>query len=223
METKGRVVSVNVGRPTDLVIKGRERKTGIFKEPQEGLVPISGITVGDDVQMDTKHHGGTYKAVYAYASEDYSWWSEELGIQLGPGTFGENITTEGLDLTNALIGEQWRLGTAIIEVSEPRTPCSTLASRMRELGVKSFAKRFAQARRLGPYFLIVEEGHVASGDPIEVIHRPDHGVTHTEIADLALRMDKARGEEVALAFPRAEQREDWLSFVRQRLRAEARS
>ena len=216
MGTKGRVVSVNVGRPTDLTIKGRTRKTGIFKEPQEGRVPVRGVTVGDDIQVETKYHGGTYKAVYAYASEDYDWWSEELGVELGPGTFGENITTEGLDLTDALIGERWKLGSAVIEVSEPRIPCSTLASRMRQLDVKSFAKRFAAARRFGPYFLIVEDGDVAAGDPIEVIHRPDHGVTHTDIADLALHMDKQRGEEVAAAFPREEQRREWLDYVREK-------
>ena len=216
MGTKGRVVSVNVGRPTDLTVKGRTRKTGIFKEPQEGRVPIRGVTVGDDVQIETKHHGGTYKAVYAYAAEDYHWWSEELGIVLSAGTFGENITTEGLDLTGALIGEQWRVGTAIIEVSDPRLPCSTLAARMRELDVKAFAKRFAAARRFGPYFLIVEEGDVAAGDPIEVIHRPDHGVTHTKIADLCYSKDLKRAEEVASAFPREEQRTGWLEYVRNR-------
>ena len=215
MSTVGQVVSVNVGKPTDLVIKGRERKTGIFKEPQAGRVPIRGVTVGDDVQMDKENHGGTYQAVYAYSMEDYRWWSDQLGVELGAGTFGENITTEGLDLTGALIGERWKLGTAVIEVSEPRIPCSTLAARMRLLEVKSFAKRFAQARRFGPYFLIVEEGEVAAGDPIEVIHRPDHGITHTDIADLALRMDLRRAEEVVAAFPRPEQRERWLEFARE--------
>lgn len=215
MSTEGRVVSVNVGKPTDLVIKGRERKTGIFKEPQTGRVPIHGVTVGDDVQMDKKHHGGTYMAVYAYSVEDYHWWSSELGVELRAGTFGENITTEGLDLTGALIGERWKVGSAVIEVSEPRIPCSTLAARMRQLDVKAFAKRFAQARRFGPYFLIVEEGDVAADDPIEVIHRPDHGITHTDIADLALKMDLRRAEEVAEAFPRAEQRERWLEFARE--------
>lgn len=214
MDTEGRVVSVNVGRPTDLLIKGRERQTGIFKQPQQGRVPLRGVTVGDDVQIDKKHHGGTYKAVYAYAAEDYTWWSSELGVQLEPGTFGENITTEGLDLTNALIGERWRVGTAVLEVSDPRLPCSTLAARMRELGVKSFVKRFAAARRFGPYFLIFEEGDVAAGDPIEVIHRPDHGVTHTEIADLCYSKDLRRAEEVAAAFPRQEQRDGWLEYIR---------
>lgn len=215
MRTKGKVVSVNVGAPKDLVIKGRERKTGIFKEPQTGRVPIRGVTVGDDVQMDKKHHGGRWQAVYAYSVEDYRWWSTELGLNLAPGTFGENITTEGLDLAEALIGEQWKVGTALIEVSDPRIPCSTLAARMRELEIKSFAKRFAAARRFGPYFLIVEEGDVAAGDWIEVVHRPDHGIRHTDIADLALRMDQQRGEEVAHAYPREEQRTRWLGFVRE--------
>lgn len=214
MKMKGRVVSVNVGRPTDLTIKGRTRKTGIFKEPQEGRVAVCGVTVGDDVQIEKKHHGGTYKAVYAYSAEDYHWWSSELGVVLSAGTFGENITTEGIDLTGALIGEQWRVGTAVIEVSDPRLPCSTLAARMRLLDVKAFTRRFAAARRFGPYFLIVEEGDVAAGDQIEVIHRPTHGVTHTEIADLCYSKDLQRAEEVATAFPREAQRAEWLSYVR---------
>ena len=214
MNAKGLVVSVNVGRPTDLTIKGRTRKTGIFKEPQRGRIPIRGVTVGEDVQLEKKHHGGTYKAVYAYAAEDYSWWSGELGIELAPGTFGENITTRGLDLTGALIGERWRVGTAVIEVSDPRLPCSTLAARMRQMAIKSFAKRFAAARRFGPYFLIVEEGDVAAGDGIEVIHRPDHDVTHTEIADLCYSKDLRRAEEVASAFPREEQRAEWRKYIR---------
>ncbi|MEA2498105.1 MAG: hypothetical protein QOH26_510 [Actinomycetota bacterium] len=173
------VVSVNVGAPRDLVIKGRERVTGIFKEPVEGRVPVRGVAVGDDVQMDKKHHGGPLKAVYVYAVEDYEWWSRELDRALAPGTFGDNITTRGLDVTAALIGERWRVGTALLEVTDPRIPCSTLATRM---GVRGFVKRFASAERFGAYCRIVEEGDVAAEDPIVIEDRPADGVAILDVA-----------------------------------------
>lgn len=205
---------MNVARPRPLKIGGRVRETGIFKEPQTGRVPISGETVGDDVQVDRRHHGGRFKAVYAYAEEDYLWWSGELGVQLGPGTFGENITTRGLDVTSVVIGERWRVGSAEIEVADPRIPCSTLASRMRlEHGVKGFVKKFVAARRFGAYFLIAREGEVAAGDTIEVIHRPEHGVTITDIADVVYTHDLALATKYLDAFPRPEQRREWTRFI----------
>ncbi|MBA2725765.1 MAG: MOSC domain-containing protein [Actinobacteria bacterium] len=216
MAGKRVVVSVNVARPRPLKIGGRVRETGIFKEPQTGRIPIRGETVGDDVQVDRRHHGGRFKAVYAYAEEDYLWWSSQLGVELGPGSFGENITTRGLDVTSVLIGERWRVGRAEIEVSDPRVPCSTLASKMRlEHGVKGFVKKFVAARRFGAYFLITEPGDVAAGDDIEVIHRPEHGVTITDIADLVYAPDRAKAEEYLIAYSRQEQRDDWMGLIQE--------
>lgn len=210
----GLVVSVNVGRPRDLKIGGRVRPTGIFKEPQIGRVPVAGETIGDDVQIDRRHHGGRFKAVYAYAAEDLDWWSDELGVPLAPGTFGENLTCSGIAMEQVLIGERWRVGTAEIEATDPRIPCSTLASRMRsEFGVKSFVKRFAQARRFGVYFLIAKEGDVAAGDDIEILHRPDHGVTANAIGDLVYAPDLAKAKSYLRAFTRQEQKDDWMDFI----------
>ena len=211
----GQVVSVNVGRPRDLKIGGRVRPTGIFKEPQSGRVPVAGETVGNDVQMDRRHHGGRFKAVYAYAAEDLAWWSEELSIPLAPGTFGENLTCAGIEMESVLIGERWRIGSAEIEATDPRIPCSTLASRMRtEFGVKSFVKRFAQARKFGVYFLISQPGDVAAGDPIEILHRPDHGVTANAIGELVYAPDLEKAKSYLRAFPRQEQKDDWMDFIR---------
>ncbi|MFN8112439.1 MAG: MOSC domain-containing protein [Solirubrobacterales bacterium] len=170
----GRVASVNLGRPRLLTINGSPRKTGIFKVPADGPVRLENDAVAGDSVVDTQVHGGYDKAVYSYAAEDYEWWSGELGRELGPGDFGENLTTSGIELGEARIGERWRVGKALLEVSEPRQPCSTLGAKM---GDQRFVKRFAKALRLGTYLRIIEPGEVAAGDRIEVVERPDHDVS----------------------------------------------
>lgn len=130
--------------------------------------------VGDDVQSDLKVHGGADKAVYAYAVEDYEWWSSVLGKEIVPGTFGENLTVSGLQVANSIVGERWRVGSALLQVSEPRLPCFKLGLKM---GDPKFLKRFARAQRFGTYLRIVEAGRVQAGDAVEVVHRPAHGVS----------------------------------------------
>ena len=168
------VLSVNVGRPRPIPYRGKQVMTGIFKEPVRGRVAARGTNLAGDVQSERKVHGGFDKAVYAYAREDYDWWEGELDRPLDPGTFGENLTTAGLELNEALIGERWRIGTVLLEVSEPRFPCFKLGSRM---GTQRFVRQFARARRTGTYLRILEEGELGAGDRIEVVSRPDHGVT----------------------------------------------
>jgi len=168
------VDSVNVGRPKLLLINGQPNKTGIDKQPIDGPVELRDDAVAGDAVVDREYHGGYDKAVYAYASEDYAWWSGELGRELGPGAFGENLTTSGIAIAEARIGERWRVGSALLEVSEPRQPCSTLGAKM---GDQRFVRRFAKALRLGTYMRIIEPGVVAAGDAIDVVDRPDHEVT----------------------------------------------
>jgi len=168
------VDSVNVGRPKLLLINGQPNKTGIDKQPTDGPVELRDDAVAGDAVVDREYHGGYDKAVYAYASEDYAWWSGELGRELGPGAFGENLTTSGIAIAEARIGERWRVGSALLEVSEPRQPCSTLGAKM---GDQRFVRRFAKALRLGTYMRIIEPGVVAAGDAIDVVDRPDHEVT----------------------------------------------
>ena len=189
------IASVNIGRPRLLAINGSPRKTGIYKAPAEGPVLLAGDAVAGDAVVDTKVHGGYDKAVYAYAAEDCAWWSGELGRDLGPGTFGENLTTAGIDLGEALIGERWRAGAALLEVSEPRQPCSTLGAKM---GDQRFVKRFAKALRLGTYLRIIEPGEVAAGDPIAVVERPDHDVT-TRLLGRVLFEDSSLGPRILAA------------------------
>jgi MOSC domain-containing protein YiiM len=183
-----KVLSVNIGRPIPNPWKGLPA-TGIDKRPVEGPVAVTAAPpkgAGDvgpagDRVYDVKHHGGTDQAVYAYAREDLDRWEAELGRPLPNGVFGENLTTLGLDVNAALIGERWRVGTGLLlEITGPRIPCVTFEGR---LGVPGWIKRFTAAGLPGPYLRVLEPGDVRAGDPIAVAHRPDHDVTVT----LALR------------------------------------
>lgn len=169
-----RVVSVNVGRPREVVWHGRTVTTAIWKDPVEGRRRVAGVNVDGDDQADRRVHGGTTKAVYVYASDDYDWWGDQLGRALGPGTFGENLTVTGIDPAAAVVGERWRVGSATLRVTEPRIPCFKLGIRM---GDAAFVGRFADAARPGTYLAIVDTGEVAAGDRVELLDRPDHGLT----------------------------------------------
>ena len=195
MSGPAQVVSVNVGRPKLLLINGQPNKTGIDKQPTDGPVELRDDAVAGDAVVDREYHGGYDKAVYAYASEDYAWWSGELGRELGPGAFGENLTTSGIAIAEARIGERWRVGSALLEVSEPRQPCSTLGAKM---GDQRFVRRFAKALRLGTYMRIIEPGVVAAGDAIDVVDRPDHEVT-VGLLGRVLFEDSSLGPQVLAA------------------------
>ncbi|MDF5754104.1 MOSC domain-containing protein [Spongiactinospora sp. TRM90649] len=172
-----RVVSVNVGRVADAEWAGAPGRTAIDKSPVTGPTHVGEYGLQGDEQGDTASHGGLDQAVYAYAREDYEWWERELGRDLRDGRFGENLTTEGPDLTGALLGERWRAGGALIEVTAPRVPCVTFRNWMDEPG---WVKRFTAAGRVGAYFRVLAEGEVQAGDPIEIVHRPEEGVTIAE-------------------------------------------
>jgi MOSC domain-containing protein YiiM len=180
-----RLLSVNVGRPRAADSGKRTVLTAIWKERVEGRVAVRGVNLDGDDQADRSVHGGPDKAVYAYAVEETRQWETELGRELGPGAFGENLTTKGIDVSGALIGERWRTGTTLLEVVQPRLPCFKLGLRM---GDPTFVKRFAQASRPGAYLRIVEEGELGAGDAIEVELDtvPEHGVTMRLVSDAIL-------------------------------------
>ena len=159
-----RVLSVNVGDVRTVEWRGRQVTTAIWKHPVEGRVPVRGVNLMGDDQADRRVHGGADKAVYAYAVEDYDWWRTTTG-PLAPGTFGENLTTAGLDLSACRIGDRWRVGSALLEVAQPRQPCFKLGIRM---GDDAFPGRFAGAGRPGAYLRIVVPGDVGAGDAIGV-------------------------------------------------------
>lgn len=177
----GVVLSVNVGQARELLLRGKPQPTGIFKEPVEGRVRLADDGVEGDLQADRSAHGGPRKAVYSYTAEDYAWWEQELGTRLPPATFGENLTIEGISATDALVGERWAIGSAILEVTQPREPCWKLGEKM---GDREFPRRFRQAGRAGAYLAIVQEGVVGAGDPVRVLHRPSHPVSIGLLAHL---------------------------------------
>jgi MOSC domain-containing protein YiiM len=152
--------------------------TSIWKSPVAGRVRAAGINLAGDEQADRTVHGGPDMAVYCYAAEDYDWWSEQLGRDLVPGTFGENLTLRGVEVNGATIGERWQIGTALLEVSQPRVPCWKLGVKMDD---PRFVKRFAQAERPGAYLRIAAEGELGTGDAVEVVGRPPHGVTIADV------------------------------------------
>jgi MOSC domain-containing protein YiiM len=190
-----RVVSVNVGLPREIEWLGRRATTSIWKEPVEGRVEVAGVNLAGDDQADRNFHGGPDKAVYAYAREDSSWWEDVLGIDVSDGMFGENLTTEGVDVSGAVIGERWRIGTVEFEVCQPRQPCSKLGIRFEN---PKMVKMFAQSSRPGAYLRIIQEGEIGAGDEIEVIHRPEHGITIAMVSDAVFK-DRSLAERVLAA------------------------
>ena len=170
-----RVLSLNLASPRTLERRGRPQRTGIWKHPAAGPVRLSESGLEGDFVGDRRAgHGAPDKTVYSYAREDYDWWEEELRQTLEPGTFGENLTLEGIEASRAEVGEQWRVGGALLEVTGPRLPCWKLGVKM---GDSKFVKRFGAALRLGAYLRVLEEGDVAAGDAATVVERPGHGVT----------------------------------------------
>lgn len=171
---KPTLISVNAGRPADLHTGRRTLRSAIVKQALSGPARLRELGLDGDEQADTENHGGPYKAALAYAREDQAWWEAELGREIPPALFGETLTTEGLDVNGAEIGERWRIGAAEVTVSGPRVPCNKLAARM---GDVFFTRRFTAAGRPGAYLTVVREGDVQAGDAIEVLERPGHGVT----------------------------------------------
>jgi MOSC domain-containing protein YiiM len=169
-----RVISVNVGLPRTVRWAGRLVTSGIWKEPVNGRVVVEGINLHGDDQADRRVHGGPDKAVYAYSTEDYTWWADVLGRDLGAGTFGENLTTEGIDLSGCVIGQEWHVGTAVLQVAQPREPCFKLGMRM---GDADFVELFGSSGRSGTYLRIQEPGDIGAGDPIVASLPPSHGLT----------------------------------------------
>lgn len=178
------VVSVNVGLPKAVPYETTSLPTtGIEKRPVDGPVRITFDGVEGNAVADTVNHGDEYMRVYAYSVEDYAWWQAQLQQSLEPGHFAEQLTTAGIDLNAALVGETWRVGTALLQIAHVRIPCLTFKGWMGHSGYDATAwvKRFVLAGRPGPYFRVLEEGVVSAGDAIEVVDRPEHGVTVSDL------------------------------------------
>jgi MOSC domain-containing protein YiiM len=176
-----KLLSVNVGLPREIEFHGKLVRTSIFKSPLSGQVRVATLNLEGDEQSDLSVHGGVHKAVYAYPSEHYAFWREEVpGLDLSWGAFGENFTTEGL-LEEVHIGDRLRVGTAEFAVTQPRMPCFKLGIRF---GRPEIVKRFLRSGRTGFYLAVLQEGQVTAGDSIEMLARDEHGVTVADIANL---------------------------------------
>lgn len=175
----GKLLSINI---TAVIHEepwaGNKGRSGIDKRAVKGPINLANNSVEGDFVGDTKSHGGYDKAVYAYAREDVTWWESEIGMEISYGRFGENLTTQGIDVTNAVIGEQWRIGTTILEVSQPRIPCRVFEGFWSRPGL---IKDFTKAARPGAYLRIMQEGQLCAGDEIAIVYRPMHGVTISDL------------------------------------------
>jgi MOSC domain-containing protein YiiM len=177
-----KLVSVNVGLPRDVIWRGRTVTTGIFKEPVEGPVRLRRLNLDGDRQADLSVHGGQDKAVYCYPSEHYAYWRDALpGTELSWGMFGENFTTEGFLEDKLNIGDRFRIGSALVMVTQPRMPCYKLGVKF---GRDDIVKLFLKSGRPGFYFSVLKEGEVEAGAAIELVARDHNNITVGDIARL---------------------------------------
>ncbi len=209
------IVSVNVGRPRLVVANGRAVSTGIFKEPVTGRVVVRTLNLDGDRQADLSVHGGPSKAVYAYPSEHYEYWKQQLpDMKLPWGMFGENFTTTGLFESELNIGDKFLAGTAVVMVTEPRMPCYKLGIRF---GRSDILKKFLASGLTGFYFAVLQEGDVAAGDRIELIERDRNDVRVSDITRLYVH-DKHNTELLQRAMAVDALPDSWKDYFQQQLR-----
>jgi MOSC domain-containing protein YiiM len=213
-----KVLSVNVGQPREVLWHGKPVTTGIFKEPVAGRVPLRRLNLDGDSLADLRVHGGPDKAVYAYPSEFYELWSRERPeLELGPGTFGENLTLEGLLDDDVSVGDRFQIGTAELVVTQPRLPCFKLGLRM---GRDEFVTEFLERGLLGFYLAVAREGEVAAGDAIVELQRDPRRFGVTEVARL-YAADRDDVETMRLAADHDALPESWREYFRKRVEARA--
>lgn len=183
----GRLVSVNVGLSRTVAWKKRKVTTGIFKEPVKGRIALRRLNLDGDQQADLTVHGGPDMAVYVYPAEHYEFWGQELGGEAFPwGMFGENFSTQGLLEESVNIGDQFRIGSTELQVTQPRMPCYKLGLKF---GRDDMVKRFMVSRRTGFYFRVLQEGEVVAGDAVELVRHDKNDVTVADITRLYVRDD----------------------------------
>ena len=208
------LLAVNVGLPQDLTWQDITIKTAIVKNTVAGPVMVRKLNLEGDGQADLRVHGGETKAVYGYGAQHYEFWQSELSRPMLPwGSFGENLTIEGLDENDIQIGDQFRIGEAILMAREPRKPCNTLAIRLQQADI---IERFLFSMRSGVYFSVVQEGKVQAGDVVEKIHCESHGITVSDVIRLDI-VDREDEEGLHRASQITLLPEKWRNRFRQRL------
>jgi MOSC domain-containing protein YiiM len=215
MKSEMKLISVNVGLPRVVMNNGKAVSTGIFKEPVAGRVMLRTLNLDGDGQADLSVHGGPSKAVYVYPSEHYDYWKHELpGMKLPWGMFGENFTTTGLFESELNIGDKFRIGSALVMVTEPRMPCYKLGIKFDRSDV---IKRFLASERTGFYFAVLQESHVGVGDPIELIERSKDSLRVNDVTALYTH-EKHNAGLLRRAINVEALPESWRSYFQRRLR-----
>lgn len=214
MKSDAKLISVNVGLARIVMSKGNPVSTGILKEPVTGRVRLRTLNLEGDRQADLSVHGGPSKAVYVYPSEHYKYWKRELpDIELPWGMFGENFTTAGLFESELNIGDKFRVGSAVVAVTEPRMPCYKLAIKF---GRPDIVKRFLASERTGFYFAVLREGDIGAGDPIHRMERNEHSLKVSDVTQLYTR-EKHNTELLRHAIEVDALPESWRSYFQHRL------
>ncbi len=209
-----KLVSLNVARPHLALYKGKTINTGIFKKPVSGPVQLRTLNLDGDRQADLSVHGGPHKAVYAYPSEHYPYWRQELpGVELPWGMFGENFTTAGLAEDDLHIGDRFQIGSAIVMVRQPRIPCYKLAAKFQR---DDILERFLLNGRSGFYFSVEQEGLVEVGNAFELLDRNADGITISEMNRLFVR-EKYNQDLLRKGIQTAALPEDWREYFSERL------
>jgi len=213
-----KILSLNVARPQLTVYKGATINTGIFKKPLSGRLMLRTLNLDGDRQADLSVHGGPNKAVYAYPSEHYGYWREELPeMDLPWGMFGENFTTEGLGEHELHVGDRYRMGSSVVMVRQPRMPCYKLAAKFQR---DDMIARFLDSGRSGFYFSVEQEGEVKEGDAIELLSRNRDGITIAEMNRLYVR-EKYNLDLLQKAIATAELPDEWRDYFSPRLKGPA--
>jgi MOSC domain-containing protein YiiM len=206
-----RVISLNVSQPKEVIHEGAVVSTGIFKEPVRGRRWVRTLGIEGDGQADLTAHGGPDQAVYAYPVEHYGYWQTELARSRLPyGQFGENLSIAGIDETAALVGDVLKIGTAVLQVTQPRLPCYKLGIRMN--AGKTFPRRFQKSGRVGFYLRVMNEGKVAAGDEIERIQRAEGSVSITEFLNVYVSRRPSR-RAIARVLSAPGLSEAWRSYL----------
>jgi MOSC domain-containing protein YiiM len=214
MKPDAKLISVNVGLPRVIISNGDPVSTGIFKQPVAARVMLRTLNLDGDRQADLSVHGGPSKAVYVYPSEHYDYWKHELpGMKLPWGMFGENFTSAGLFESELNIGDKFRVGSAVVRVTEPRMPCYKLAIRF---GRPDIVKRFLASERTGFYFAVSREGDVGAGDPIRLMEGGEHNLKVSDVTQLYTR-EKHNTELLRRAIDVVALPESWRSYFQHRL------
>lgn len=208
------IISVNVGLPREVQWNGKLVRTGIFKHPAAGRVVARRLNLDGDRQADLTVHGGEQKAIYAYPAEHYDYWRSELpGVELPWGVFGENLTTLGLLEDAVNVGDRFRVGSALLQATQPRLPCYKLGLKFRR---EDMVRRFLQSGRYGWYFAVVEQGAIGAGDSIERVYADPHGLTVADVAHLYLH-DRDNIAAIERAAAHEDLPDSWRAYFQERL------